>query len=150
MKYSDEEFDKFLENIEQDGLLSAPSNMKESILKQTKAGGTVLEFNPGKANITGNSGRIIKAKKKREMFFYSLKISAATVAAILLLGVINVQSGFSSGDGLPQIKREPIKVSTEKIEEKSVSKRLQEQSNAWSDALNKFSNMLLTGKEKEN
>lgn len=123
-KMTDAELERFIQMIENEAMLTAPRNLKENILDESKQLGT----------------KIVKQSKtlsvKMQLLLYSLKISAAVVGAIFLLGVIQIDSSQ-----IAQTINKPIKGQKEST--LSVTETLNEKSNAVSNALNNFSSSLI-------
>lgn len=121
---TDAELERFIQMIENEAMLTAPRNLKENILDESKQLGT----------------KIVKQSKtlsiKMQLLLYSLKISAAVVGAIFLLGVIQIDSSQ-----IAQAVNKPIKGQKESTQ--SVTETLNEKSNAASNALNNFSSSLI-------
>lgn len=121
---TDAELERFIQLIENEAMLTAPRNLKENILGESKQLGT----------------KIVKQSKtlsvKMQLLLYSLKISAAVVGAIFLLGVIQIDSSQ-----IAQAVNKPIKGQKEST--LSVTETLNEKSNAVSNALNNFSSSLI-------
>lgn len=123
-KMSDEQMEAFIAYIEENEMIQAPRNLKEKILQESKN----EEVRIKTPQIT-TPKKMKKASAKAQFFIYSLKISAAMAAAVLLLVFINT-------DSTPVFS-----VPKQDMERKSVVTFLNEKSNEWSSKLNQFSNM---------
>lgn len=121
---SDEQIEAFIAYIEENEMIQAPGNLKEKILRESKN-----EDSRIKAPKIMRQKKMKKATAKAQFFIYSLKISAAMAAAVLLLAFIDT-------DSTPAFS-----VPKQDMERKSVVTLLNEKSNEWSSKLNQFSNM---------
>lgn len=84
---ADEELMKFIGEIEEAGLMTAPKSLKENVLEQVNA-------EQMKASVKKSSGAKKPFNKQKEFVLYSIKIASAVAAAIFLMGVINFESSF--------------------------------------------------------
>lgn len=75
---SEEELLKFIREIETAGLVTAPGNLKEQILKQVE-----------------NEDKKPKRNKRVELFWYSVKIASAAAAAIFFISIIEPQTSYT-------------------------------------------------------
>ena len=121
---SDEQMEAFIAYIEENEMIQAPGNLKEKILQESKN-----EDSQIKAPKIMTQKKMKKASAKAQFFIYSLKISAAMAAAVLLLAFIDTDSTPAFSVPKQDMKR------------KSVVTLLNEKSNEWSSKLNQFSNM---------
>lgn len=117
---SDEQIDAFIAYIEENEMIQAPKNLKEKILQESRNEETQIK----------TAHKMKKASAKAQFFIYSLKISAAVAAAVLLLVFIDTDS--TPAFSMPK----------QDMERKTVVNFLNEKSNEWSGKLNQFSNML--------
>lgn len=117
---SDEQIDAFIAYIEENEMIQAPKNLKEKILQESRNEATQIK----------TAHKMKKASAKAQFFIYSLKISAAVAAAVLLLVFIDTDS--TPAFSMPK----------QDMERKTVVNFLNEKSNEWSGKLNQFSNML--------
>lgn len=123
-KMSDEEMEAFIAYIEENEMIQAPKNLKEKILRESKSEEAQI-----KEPQIMTPKKMKKASAKAQFFLYSLKISAAMAAAVLLLAFIDTDS--TPAFSMPKQDRERNTVIT----------FLNEKSNEWSSKLNQFSNM---------
>lgn len=121
---TDAELAKFIQMIESDAMLTAPRRLKENILDESIQLGTKI------------AKRSKTLSVKMQLLLYSLKISAAVVGAIFLLGVIQIDSSQ-----IAQAVNKPTKEQKESTQ--SLTETLNEKSNAVSSALNNFSSNLI-------
>ena len=119
-KMSDEQIDAFIAYIEENEMIQAPKNLKEKILQESRNEEIQIK----------TAHKMKKASAKAQFFIYSLKISAAVAAAVLLLAFIDTDS--APAFSMPK----------QDMERKTVVNFLNEKSNEWSGKLNQFSNML--------
>ena len=70
---SEFELMQFIQAVENDSMLKAPSNMKDEILKKSKKPVVAMEIGTKKVS------------KKLQLFLYGLKVSAVAAAALTLL-----------------------------------------------------------------
>lgn len=119
-KMSDEQIDAFIAYIEENEMIQAPKNLKEKILQESRNEEIQIK----------TAHKMKKASAKAQFFIYSLKISAAVAAAVLLLAFIDTDS--TPAFSMPK----------QDMERKTVVNFLNEKSNEWSGKLNQFSNML--------
>ncbi|MBD5464519.1 MAG: hypothetical protein HDR22_01640 [Lachnospiraceae bacterium] len=117
---SDEQIDAFIAYIEENEMIQAPKNLKEKILQESRNEEIQIK----------TAHKMKKASAKAQFFIYSLKISAAVAAAVLLLAFIDTDS--TPAFSMPK----------QDMERKTVVNFLNEKSNEWSGKLNQFSNML--------
>lgn len=117
---SDEQIDAFIAYIEENEMIQAPKNLKEKILQESRKEEIQIK----------TAHKMKKASAKAQFFIYSLKISAAVAAAVLLLAFIDTDS--TPAFSMPK----------QDMERKTVVNFLNEKSNEWSGKLNQFSNML--------
>lgn len=117
---SDEQIDAFIAYIEENEMIQAPKNLKEKILQESRKEEIQIK----------TAQKMKKASAKAQFFIYSLKISAAVAAAVLLLAFIDTDS--TPAFSMPK----------QDMERKTVVNFLNEKSNEWSGKLNQFSNML--------
>lgn len=117
---SDEQIDAFIAYIEENEMIQAPKNLKEKILQESRNEEMQIK----------TAHKMKKASAKAQFFIYSLKISAAVAAAVLLLVFIDT-------DSTPALS-----VPKQDVERRTVVNYLNEKSNEWSGKLNQFSNML--------
>ncbi|MBD5545692.1 MAG: hypothetical protein HDR01_15960 [Lachnospiraceae bacterium] len=117
---SDEQIDAFIAYIEENEMIQAPKNLKEKILQESRNEEIQIK----------TAHKMKKASAKAQFFIYSLKISAAVAAAVLLLAFIDTDS--APAFSMPK----------QGMERKTVVNFLNEKSNEWSGKLNQFSNML--------
>ncbi|MCM1162319.1 MAG: hypothetical protein NC412_14020 [Roseburia sp.] len=122
---SDEQLNAFITYIEENEMLKAPKNLKEKIIQESRNKEVQIQ-EPRK--ITAPKTKKISAKA--QFFLYSLKISAAVVAAVFLLAFIDT-------DTTPVFS-----MPKQNMERKTIVSILNEKSNEWSGKLNQFSNML--------
>ncbi len=103
---SDYELLEFVQAVEKNEMLIAPVYMKDNIMKRSN--------NP----VIRIAAESKKVSKKIQLFWYSLKISAAVVIALSLLIFIGMPKDF-----IPQVKQEEIRKEfdfAEKLYQKSV------------------------------
>lgn len=79
---TDYELLQLLDMVEQNEMLQAPSRMKDEIIKQSQKPSVALE-------ITGK-----KVSKQVQLFWYSLRVSAAVAGALVCLLVLSLPSDF--------------------------------------------------------
>lgn len=117
---TDEEMEAFLLYIEENEMLKAPENLKDKILKEYENETCKVQSIQRKKDISA----------KVQFWMYSLKISAAVVAAIFLLAFVDTDSIPMSS--MPQ----------RDTDRKTMAAFLNEKSNEWSYKLSNFSDML--------
>ncbi len=87
---SDAELMQFIQSVEENDMIVAPSYLKESILQKSKS------------PIVQLTVETRKVSKNVQLFFYGLKVSAAAAAAITLL----VFSTFQKDYAIPEFDRQ--------------------------------------------
>lgn len=97
---SDEELNELIKEVEESAMLTAPSYLREEILKQIQVS------QPKKSN-------------RQELFFYSLKVGFATAAAVAMLFVLPMGSRPTDGYDIPTDKCQGFNKVSEKINEKT-------------------------------
>lgn len=123
-KMSDEQMEAFIAYIEENEMIQAPKNLKEKILQESKNEEAQIKTPQIKT-----PPKVKKTSAKAQFFIYSLKISAAMAAAVILLAFIDT-------DSAPEFS-----MPRQDTERKTVVTFLNEKSNEWSSKLNQFSNM---------
>lgn len=123
-KMSDEQMEAFIAYIEENEMIQAPKNLKKKILRESKSEEARI-----KEPQIMTPKKMKKASAKAQFFLYSLKISAAMAAAVLLLAFIDTDS--TPAFSMPK----------QDMERNTVVTFLNEKSNEWSSKLNQFSNM---------
>lgn len=129
-KMSDEQMEAFIAYIEENEMIQAPKNLKEKILQERENEASRIKAAKIMTQKIITQKKMKKASAKAQFFIYSLKISAAMAAAVLLLIFIDT-------DSTPVFS-----VPKQDMERKSIVALLNEKSNEWSSKLNQFSNML--------
>ena len=140
---TDRELALLIQTVEKDQMITAPKYLKENIIIESQKTGVQI------------AQKTTKLPVKVELLLYGLKISAAVVGAIFLLGVIDMnQSMMNPGQYATQsYEREGYK----KVEESAkanndrankIAEHLNQKSNAVSSRLNEFSNNLIGGNKR--
>lgn len=126
---SDMQLLKFIEQIEDEELIQAPWYLGENIIEKSHSFEVQL---PKQAKYTAS---------KVQFWLYSLKISAAIVAAVYLLFFINSQDftsiSYERENESNQFKYEQLE------KERSLGKYMNQKSEKLGDAIGEFSNELL-------
>jgi len=140
---TDWEIALLIQSIETDQMLTAPKYLKENIIKESQKTGVQI------------AQKTTKFSVKVELLLYGLKISAAVVGAIFLLGVIDLnQSMVNPGQYVTQSHEtqsyKTVEESTKASNERAnkIAKHLNQKSNAVSSRLNEFSNNLIGGNKR--
>lgn len=114
--------DRWME-IEDEEMIPAPSYLKEDILKSVH-----------KADVQVNI-HLRKTSKKTELFFYSLKTTAAVLGALILL----ISISYVNTSGRVMDYKDRVSTST------SISEQLNEKSNEVVNIMTYFSNQIING-----
>lgn len=110
---TDQEMDAFVSYIEENEMISAPKNLKDKILNQSNNQKVQMELKKKQKDMSA----------KVQFWLYSLKISAAVIAAVFLLAFIDTDFILVST------------VSKKDTDRKTIVTYLNEKSNQWSSKL---------------
>lgn len=125
------ELARFVQLVEQKSMITAPSRLKDNVLKESKSIGIQMAKHTTKMSV------------QIQLLLYGLKISAAVVGAIFLLGVINTNNSFDNLNiGVPIQQTEQTQ-SDSRRNTKSIAETLNQKSNKISRTLDDFSSNLL-------
>ncbi len=117
---SDYELLRFIQCVEENDMIKAPIQMKEEILKKSKS--PVIRI----------AVESKKVSKKVQLFWYSLKISAAVAIALTLLIFISIPANI-----VPSVKTGPVK------KEWNITEKIYDRSTQVTNILGKFSDKIL-------
>ena len=117
---SDYELLQFIQCVEENDMIKAPIQMKEEILKKSKS--PVIRI----------AVESKKVSKKVQLFWYSLKISAAVAIALTLLIFISIPANF-----VPSVKTGPVN------KEWNITEKIYDRSTQVTNILGKFSDKIL-------
>lgn len=117
---TDVQLERLIREVEEAGLLQAPVRLKENVMRES---GT-LAVRTEKA--------VRKHTARMQLFFYSLKVSAAAAGAITLLMVVSLRMNVAE-DTPPPVPRNNI----------SIAQKLNMHSDMISGRLNSFSQRIL-------
>lgn len=117
---SDYELLQFIQCVEENDMIKAPIQMKEEILKKSKS--PVIRI----------AVESKKVSKKVQLFWYSLKISAAVAIALTLLIFISIPANI-----VPSVKTGPVK------KEWNITEKIYDRSTQVTNILGKFSDKIL-------
>ncbi|MGI6069750.1 MAG: hypothetical protein ACOYBE_04905 [Blautia sp.] len=120
--------ERLAHQLETEGLLCAPKDFKENVIAQTKSLRTQTEL------------AIHKTSAKMQLLFYSLRVGAAILGALVILflssAALSLHSGQMPSTDLP-------KPPTQRQENFSFSKKLDEGSRYLNEILQDFSDKLI-------
>lgn len=130
---NDAALEKFIRSVEENELLTAPRYLKGDILRESQKTGV---------QIAQKSTRI---SVKVELMLYGLKVSAAVIGAIFLLGVVNMNQNLVNPNIYVAEDSKAIGESTKSSRERvdHIAEQLNQKSNRISSKLNEFSDKLI-------
>ncbi|MDD3140342.1 MAG: hypothetical protein PHX08_15410 [Lachnospiraceae bacterium] len=131
--WNDAALEKFIKSVEEDELLTAPRYLKSNILRESQK--TSVQIAQKSTHIS----------VKMELLLYGLKVSAAVMGAIFLLGVVNMNQNLVKPnvyvEEASKTMEEGNRNSRERVDH--IAEKLNEKSNRISSKLNEFSDKLI-------
>lgn len=135
---TDQELALLIQSIERNQMITAPKHLKENVIRKSRK--TEVQM---VQKTTRMSVRV-------ELLLYGLKISAAVVGAIFLLGVIDMNQSMMNLElysrEANKAVEESTKINNERVNE--IARKLDQKSNIVSNKLNEFSNRIIGGSER--
>lgn len=130
---TDADLARLIQSVEEDGLIKAPNRFKENVLKESKKVSVQM------------AQKTTQLSTRLQLILYGLKVSAAVVGAIFLLGIINLNQDMNASSIVTGNKYSAIEVNMQKNKERTnqISSQLNKKSDAVCNKLNSISNSIL-------